>query len=144
MGVEQHVSPGDFIDLATFNPDQPVFHNVDPTDTVCSGNGVELLDCLQGGYRLAIECHRNTCCEGEHHLVGRLRRVWIGGVFPDVIPRCRPRIFQRACLHRATPDVFIDRVGVFLRLFNREVVFLGVGNGFIPGQRQVTNRGNIG
>ena len=67
---DQRDRAGGLVDLAALDADQPVLDHVQPADALGAGAGVELLDGLQHGHRLAVDRRRDAGGEAD----GRPRR----------------------------------------------------------------------
>ena len=123
MRKMQNRRGGRFIDLARFDPDQPVLDQVDPADPVRSGNTVETVDELHGVQFLAVQRDRDSMEEIDLHdlrLVGRVCRI--DGALVRIRRRLCHRVFQHAAFDARSPDVLVDRIRALHRRGDRNTM----------------------
>ena len=134
--------PGGLVDLTGLDAHEPVLHHVDTPHALGPGPAVELLDGLQRGDLPAVDGHRDALLEGEGHLVGQRRVGGVIGVDVDVLSGGIPQVLEEPGLDGTPPDVLVDGEGVVLGGLDRQVVLLGVVDGDVASQRQVSHRGD--
>src|SRR5699024_7361858 len=80
--------------------------------------------------------------EGDDDLIRGLAQGRVLGVGVDVLGRGVPQVLQVAGLNGAAPDVLVDGERGGLGLLDRDVVFLGEGDGLVAGPGVIAGRGD--
>ena len=127
---------------ATAPGDEAVLDHVDSADTLGTRTAVHFLNGLERRHGTAIDGDGDALIESNDDLVWQRRVGRIVGVVVDVLSRSVPQVFEEAGFNGATPHVLVDREGIVLGRFDRQVVLLGVVDRNVTRQRQVTDRGN--
>ena len=81
--------------------------------------------------------------EGDDDFVRQRRVGGVIGVVVDILGGGIPQVFEEAGFDGAAPHVLVNREGVVLRRFDRQVVLLGVLDGNVAGQGKVAQPGEM-
>ena len=141
VGGDQRHRARRLVDLPALDTDQPVLDDVETAHALGAGPAVQFDDGLQDRDRVAVDGHRPSAGEADDHLVRGVEvdgRVF--GVVVHVLGGGVPQVFQEAGLHRAAPDVLVDRERRALGDVDRNRVVLGERDGLLPGPGVVADR----
>ena len=130
------------VNFARLDADEAVLDHVDTADALSTRTTVHLLDSLERRHRTAIDGDRDALIEGDDDLIRQRRVGRIVGVVVDVLRGGVPQVFEEAGLDSSTPNVLVDREGVVLGRLDRQAMLLGVLDGDVTRQREITDRGN--